>query len=261
MSTVKTAYHPNGQYIVTFREDQHTYIDNSDKSYTSGTGFVGRFFPKFDAKAISNKCSLGHNPKYAGRSPEDIRAEWLAEAKRRSSEGNNTHMYAEYLISGWSQEDLPAPISDRCTSMFAQVDRAVAGLLKRFVFVAAEMIIFSPGLGLSGMVDLIMFDSATNEILILDWKTNKNPLTTENIFQSGFPPIDHLQDTNKNHYILQLSLYRMILEREGYFPGVTGYRQALIHITPDSFKTIPLEYYEYEVQLMIEEIQHVKHIK
>jgi len=257
MTTIKTAYHPNGKHVITFREDRHTYIDNQGSRYLSGTGFVGRFFPKFDAVAISKKCSKGKNPKYAGRPPEDIRAEWLAEAKRGSSEGDNTHMYAEGLISGWPPGNLPAPISDRCSALFVQVERAVAGLLKRFVFIAAEMIIFSPDLGLSGMVDLVMFDPATNEILILDWKQNKE-IKTENIWQSGKAPIDHLEASDKSKYSLQLSTYQYIIDREGYFPGVAGYRRALIHITPDLFKTIPLEYYDYEVQLMIEEIQHVK---
>lgn len=246
----KRSYHPDGHHVILFREDRHTYTDNHGTRYLSGTSFTGRFFPKFDAEAVSIKCSQGDNPKYAGRSPEEIRAEWSAEARRGSSEGDNAHAYAEARISGWPEAQVPAPISDRCRGLFNQVDRAVAGLLSRFVFIGAEVVIFSPGLKLSGMVDLLMFDRVTNELLILDWKTNKE-ISRKNPWQSGLPPIDHLQATDVSKYTLQLSTYNYILAREGYFPTVSGYRRALIHLTPDHFEVIPLDYYEYEIEQML----------
>ncbi|MBI9090735.1 MAG: PD-(D/E)XK nuclease family protein [Desulfobacterium sp.] len=247
----KTAYHPDGDHVITFREGPHTYTDNHGTRYLSGTGFVGRFFGKFDAEAVSLRCSQGKNPKYAGRPPGDIRAEWSAEARRGSSEGDNTHEYAESQISSWPADRVPGPISDRCTALFVQADRAVAGLLSRFTFIGAEMVIFSPDLCLSGMVDLLMYDPSTNEILILDWKQNKE-ISRENPWQSGLPPIDHLQATDISKYTLQLSTYQYILDRESYFPTVSGFRRALIHLTPETFNAIPLDYYDYEVQQMIE---------
>jgi len=244
----KTAYHPDGQHVIMFREDRHTYTDNHGVKYISGTGFTGRFFPKFDAAAVSIKCSQGKNPKYAGRTPGEIRAEWSAEARRGSSEGDNAHAYAEARISGWPEAQVPAPISDRCKGLFNQVDRAVAGLLSRFVFIGAEVVIFSPGLKLSGMVDLLMWNPVTNTILILDWKTNKEFPSNINPFQHGTPPIEHLRDTAISHYSMQLSLYRMIIEKEKYFPNGFKFNQALIHLSPEKYTLIPLEYYEYEIE-------------
>jgi hypothetical protein len=248
----KKAYHPNGKAFITFREEPHTYIDNRGVQFLSGTSFVGQFFPKFDAEAVAVRCSKGKNPKYAGRDPKEIRAEWKAEGDRGSGEGDNTHLYAESKISDWPQSQIPAPISERCIKLFFQVDRAVTGLLKRFIFIAAEMVVFSPILGLSGMVDLVMYDPATNEILIFDWKQNKE------IKREGFQqekclsPIDHLQTSDISKYTLQLSTYQYIMDLEGYFPSVSGYRRALIHITPTNFIPISLDYYDYEVQVMLE---------
>ena len=213
----KVAHHPDGSHVITFEEGPHVYTDNRGVRYTSGTAFIGKFFGKFDAVAISTKCAMGRNPKYAGRPPGEIREEWSAEARRGQDEGTNVHEYAEGLISGWPLCDLPPPISERCERIFIQTEKAVKNLLNRFVFVGAEVIIFSPDMGLAGMIDLLMFDRATNEILILDWKQNK-AISTENPWQSGLPPIDHLQDTDIAHYSLQLSLYQAIMERENYFP-------------------------------------------
>lgn len=251
---MKKAYHPDKKSFIIFKEKYHQYIDNLGVSYTSGTTFIKPFFPKFDMIAMSEKCATGDNPKYAGRNPEEIRAEWKAEGERGSSEGDNTHEYAEGIMAGWDTSELPKPISERCMQLFKQVDKIAAWLKSKYQFIEAEKIVFSPHLGIAGMVDLIMLDPATQEILILDWKTNKT-LTIENVFQAAKTPISHLPDTHISKYTLQISLYEQIMVRENYFPCATGFRRALIHITPTAAIPIKLESYSYEIK---ELINHVK---
>lgn len=245
----KTAHHPDGHHTIKFGERWHTYEDNRGKRYTSGTKFVGQFFPKFDMVAVSKKCSNGKEPKYAGRTPEEIRNEWSENGRIASDEGTNLHEYAESLMAGWKPSRIPKPMSNRCKVVYKQIDIITAKLLNKFVFVCAEMIVFSPSLKISGMVDLVMFNPRTDTILILDWKTNKDNPTVENGFgKKAFPPVDHLDDTKLNHYRLQLSLYRYIMESEGYFPNITNYQQAIIHLSDKDYTVIPLEYYEYEIK-------------
>lgn len=253
--TDKRAYHPNGTAWIEFLEDPHTYIDNLGVRYLSGTSFCGQFFPKFNAESVSKRCAAGNNPKYAGRTPEDIRAEWAAEALRGSSEGDNTHMYAEGLMSGWPLEQVPEPISDRCRALFVQVRRAVKWLKSRFVFIAAEMVIFSPALGLSGMIDLVMFDPTFHTIFILDYKQNKEISRQGFRDETALSPIDHLQASDISKYGLQLSTYQYILDREKYFPNTVRYHRALIHLTPDNFQFIPLDFYDYEINLMLKSLK------
>ncbi len=251
---MKKAYHPDKKSFIIFKEKYHQYIDNLGVLYTSGTTFIKPFFPKFDMIAMSEKCATGDNPKYAGRNPEEIRAEWKAKGERGSSEGDNTHEYAEGIMAGWDTSELPKPISERCMQLFKQVDKIAAWLKSKYQFIEAEKIVFSPHLGIAGMVDLIMLDLATQEILVLDWKQNEE-ITIENFFQKALFPIEHLQDTHISKYSLQLSLYQHILEREQYYPQAKGYRRALIHISPDNVTPIKLENYSYEIK---ELINHVK---
>ena len=243
----KTAYHPDGIHSIRFNEYRHTYTDNYGVKYTSGTKFVGQFFPKFDAVSVSKMCAAGNNPKYADRSPEDIQAEWSVNGRQASDEGTNIHEYAEGLISGWDVKFLPRPMTDRCRAMYPHIKSIVARLLNLYQFIAAELIIFSPEWRLSGMIDLLMWDPATKAVLILDWKTNKDAPADTGSRQTGFPPLEHLPDNKLNHYRLQLALYRKIIEKEKYFPGVSNFRQGLIHLSPEKYTTIPLEYYEYEI--------------
>ena len=247
----KRAHHPDGHHTIKFGEKWHTYTDNHGTKYTSGTQFVGQFFPKFDMVAMSVKCSEGKNSKYAGRPPKEIRAEWSAEGDRGRTEGTLIHEYAEALMCDWPPEDMPVPMSERTTTMWPHVEAAVQELRRKYKFVAAEMIVFSPEFKLSGMVDLIMYDENTDEIIVGDYKQNK-ALSSGNTWQRGFPPLEHLGDSDMEHYTLQLGLYQYIMEKESYFPGVSGYRRELIHITPEGHKIIPLEeYYYYEICEMI----------
>jgi hypothetical protein len=252
MPAGKTAHHPDGVHSITFREDNHSYVDNNGKRYVSGTTFIKPFFPKFDAVAVSERCAAGDNPKYAGRDPGEIRAEWMAEGKRGSGEGDNVHTYIEAVLSGWPKFKQPRPISLRCAFLFWQARRAMRWLTvgRGLVFIACEMIVFSPSLGLAGSIDLLMYDQFRNEAVILDWKQNKEIKST-NQFQSAIEPIDHLQDTDISKYSLQLSLYQHIIEVENYFPGISGFRRGLIHLQPTSFTPIPIEDYNYEIRCML----------
>jgi len=195
---------------------------------------------------VSEKCAKSNNPKYKGRSPKEIRQEWKTEGDRGRNEGENLHTYVEALLL---KKETPFPISERCGHLFYQGGEAVEKLLKRFEFVAAEMIVFSPDLGIAGMIDLLMKDRAKNEIIIGDWKQNKE-IDTENQYQNLLHPIDHLQSTALHQYTLQLSLYQFLLERENYF-DVKGYRRALIHIMPEANRAIPLDDYRYEIMEML----------
>lgn len=247
----KVAYHPDGVHVIQFLEGPHTYRDNFGKKYLSGTSFVKKYFPQFDSASQATKCSNGKNPKYVGRNPQDILADWEAERVRGSSEGDNAHLYGEAVTAGWLIQNRPAPISDRCTKLFIQIDKAVHHLTVKMglIFIAAEMIVFSPRLGLSGMIDLLMFDPVLKIIWILDWKQNKK-ITAYNRWQSGYEPLSHLEQTDINTYTLQLSTYQYLLKNERYFPGLT-FKRALIYLNTRRYKLIPLEDYKYEVEEML----------
>ena len=253
----KTAYHPDGHHVITFREEPHTYTDSYGKQYFSVTSLTKQFFESFNAESQAIKCSKGSNPKYAGRNPDDILAEWEAERLRGSSEGDNVHAYAEAVMMERGDirspiDPMPEPISGRCGKLFAQVDRAIeylTGPSCRLNFVAAEMIVFSPELLLSGMIDLIMYHP-WGTLWILDWKQNKK-ITAHNQWRTGRGPLSHLEDTDINKYTLQLSIYQYLIKKERYFPYVKEIKRALIHLSEEAYRILPLQYFDREVRDML----------
>lgn len=243
---MKEAFHPTGLKI-RFKPENHQYIDSQNRIYTSATTFIGKFFPTFDKMAVARKCIENESPKYKGMSVDEILLAWEAEGERGRSEGTNVHEYAECVLAETAP---PAPISDRCEKLFKQIDRVVAELKPFYQWVGSEVILFDPETLLAGQADLIMYHQGLNQLIILDWKQNKR-ISTSNKFQSGFKPIDHLEDTDINQYSLQLSFYERLIRKGNYFPGIKSFNRALIHLSEDKFKIIQLEDYSYEIGEMI----------
>lgn len=251
----KTATHPSG-LTVEFNDENHTYIvKQTGQRLTSVTTFIGAFFPKFDTDTVAAKC-VG-KPKYKGLSADEIKQAWADESLRGRTEGTHVHFYAECLLNG-NFKDIPAPQSDREKLLFQQALLAVMRLEERFAFVGTEVIVFSPRLGIAGMIDLLMFDTRDAfDLIILDWKQNKE-ISTSNKYESAFSPIEHLSACDYHKYALQLNLYEKIIREEGYykFPGFAGVRKALVHLKPDAHPIIKIETggYQRDLDTMIESV-------
>jgi len=213
---------PSGD-VVQFNERAHRYTV-AGKPLTSVTKWTGSFSPAFDSERIAKLYAAKH-----GLKVPDVLAEWKQAGHRGANLGTIVHRYAECEFG-----NLPfdRPAYSKHEEYFQTVDRVIAKLLRRFYLIGAEIIVFSAKLGLAGTIDLLMRDPVNKDVLILDWKTNKE-ITTQNIYnQFALPPISHLDDCHINKYSLQLNTYKRIMQVENYYSGA-GFRMALIHLEND----------------------------
>jgi len=228
-----------------FKDRAHIYqIKETGQILTSGTTFVKKFFPKFDAVKVSNRIADKR-----GATPEALRREWAQAGSQAAVDGTAVHTHAEWLTTGRGIQPLSLG-NNRVHNLKKQNKRAVERLRKAgMVVVDAEMIIFSAALGIAGTVDLLLSDNQ-GYIIILDWKTNKE-LKSENPWAQGFGPLALLDDCNLNHYILQLSLYQYILEAENYFPAAKGFKRIIVHLTEEWAKPYKVKYMKNEIEAML----------
>lgn len=86
-------------------------------------------------------------------------------------------------------------------------------------------------------------------LAIYDWKRIEE-LKTENRFQSGLGPVEHLPDTNYWHYSLQLNVYRYILQKHyGYV--VSELALVVLHPNNTSWRVAKLNFMDEEVASMM----------
>lgn len=72
-------------------------------------------------------------------------------------------------------------------------------------------IIGDPELGVAGTVDTLLFSNVNGAWNIWEWKTGK--CNWVNSYEKLLPPFDDLDNCEWNRYSLQLSMYRLIVER------------------------------------------------
>lgn len=266
---LKLSQHPSG-IVIAFEDRRHIYyIDekngpamqdifgtshpiyrkvkscNGNFSFTSGTTFIHKFFQEFDKERISAAYAKKH-----GLNQQDVLDDWAKRGKDAREDGTATHDFAEHYILGHDPVMVAPDENQRVHNMQRTVLKAIEYLQRSYEFIEPEMVIASPELGVAGMLDLMAVNKKTGTKVIFDWKTNRQ-IKTENIWQSGYRPISHLQDTNFNHYNLQLNLYEYLGKNDGYFQKSERIDKTLIHITEDDFCLMPCFDMQKEIKNML----------
>ncbi len=236
---------------------------------------------------IARACArAGKNPnhknylKYKGYTASQLLAKWDRDRQKGCDIGNKKHNYLENSVKDAtsfksifgtkyisSNPDIPVQlytvnnIKDNPDSGILNLDYFVkAGVLdnypriyntiKHFVErgwrVYSEVAVYHNGYLISGLIDILLIKD--KEFIILDWKTNKDPIVFEGGYwehtrdgiRTGYKntddtlkyPLHKLGVSNGNKYALQLSLYAFLTECF----GLTFVRNILCHITHDVYK-------------------------
>jgi len=244
---LKIDYNPKGDKIV-FDDKWHSYTLENRHKCTSGTKFVHMFFPEFERDKIAAMTA-----KKRGVSVATIIAEWEYERDISCDLGNNTHLYSENLMLG---KELPKPKTPKQKLYFKNADAFIQKLLKRYDIVELEKIVFSYDNEVAGMVDLVLKNKRTGRIHIDDWKTNKKIDMYSRYNRRALYPIQHMDDCNYVHYILQLSLYKYLMHSEGYYAEDEIADVGRIYfINPKGVEIIKTPYAETEIKRMFKKFK------
>ena len=115
----------------------------------------------------------------------------------------------------------------------------------------SEVIVFSKELGIAGTIDVLVYNSEQDMYHLVDWKTNKR--IDKNSFRKKKGILEsskHLDDCNFNHYSLQLTFYRYILER---YYGLEIGSQTLFHLKEDNYEIFNVDYKSEDLISMLRE--------
>ena len=103
---------------------------------------------------------------------------------------------------------------------------------------------------LCGSIDMVFRRKSDGKFVIYDWKRSKE-IKSENSYESGLSPLEHLPDTNYWHYTMQLNVYKWILEKY-YGLEVADLYLVIIHPDQPSYRRMRLNIMTDEVEDMIE---------
>ena len=205
---------------IIFKEKDHIYesIDENlekDKiTWTSVTSLVGKFKPKFNAKAQAKKSCKNKRSKWYGLKPEEVINIWNKETERAIKLGNWYHNETEQRLLDFKtieregvEVPIIRPIVDGNGIKIASDQKLADG-------VYPEHLAYLKSAAICGQADLVTI--VNGKVNITDYKTNKEIKTKgftnwEGITSKMYKPLSHLDDCNLNHYNLQLSIYMYII--------------------------------------------------
>jgi ATP-dependent exoDNAse (exonuclease V) beta subunit len=256
--------HPRDAHIA-FDEPTHKYyVNGTCQGNISCTGFVHEFFGHFDAKKTIQKMRKSANwpnSKYFGRTDEEIMKEWSDSGKEASSAGTAMHLAIEQYMHGAYDQINPAIKDTPEWRYFLKFWEEHGGDLEPYrseweVFTDTVNVANETNGGserkikLCGSIDMVYRRKSDGKFVIYDWKRSKE-IKSDNPFQSGLAPLDHLPDTNYWHYTMQLNVYKWILENY-YGLEVADLYLVILHPDKPAYSRMRLNIMTEEVEDMIE---------
>ena len=252
MTLLHTNAHPRDADIQ-FDEPTHVYtVQGSSKGIISCTKFLHEFFGHFDAKGTIKKMMA--SPKWTeskwykpGITAKEIEEQWNANGREASGAGTAMHLAIEQFLNGSEHVILPHIKETTEWRYFMNFWREHGADLEPY---RTEWEVWSEDHKLAGQIDMVYRRKSDGKFLIYDWKRSKE-IKTENKFQTGLPPIQHLPDCNYWHYTLQLNVYRWFLENL-YGLEIDDMYLLVLHPDNKNYKRVRLNRMDDEVAAMLE---------
>jgi ATP-dependent exoDNAse (exonuclease V) beta subunit len=215
---------------IKFDANKHNYF-LGDKELRSVTNFIKVFQKPFDRDRIAQRTATKEN-----RSVAEVLAEWEAAGERARILGTTVHSHIEKVLRGEQNGQLSLdpflslntklPEIAAFDAFWSHLSPAVTCNRDRI-----EWVIGDTDLGLAGMVDAVFYSLDTGKYHIWDWKTGKFDL--ENQWENLLKPFDYLSASKLNIYSLQVSLYRLIIERN---TGLELGDSYIVHLSANGYQ-------------------------
>jgi hypothetical protein len=145
------AYNPRGVQI-RFDEAEHRYETDLINNFTSSSGIIHEFFPKFDAVEVSNRIAHKRNT-----TPEQLQLEWEQNANDACRYGTRCHLNMEGYLSN-KPELINQPENEKEEKTFKVCYDAACMLLNSFQVIQCEAILFSERFRIAGTTDVLLWD-------------------------------------------------------------------------------------------------------
>ena len=188
-------------------ENNHIYLINGKShiqlGYKSVTTFMEQFFEKFDANKIIDKYyekwQKNKHKKYFKKTKQDIIDLWEHKGKKAREKGLLIHKaFEDYVNKDEVYKD--------STEMLNFINWYDAEVSKPF---KTEYTVYGDKEKIIGNIDFVYYNKK-NELCIVDYKCSDVPSSYS--FGKRCVGID-MDDTKKSHHVLQLNLYKYLLEK------------------------------------------------
>lgn len=239
-----------------FYPEDHHYECKGKRVGISVTRLIEDYTNKFDQQGMAELVAARD-----GKKVTQVLKEWEYKNKFACEKGSTCHEYAQ---SRWSFEEWLLLPFDKSVGYLAAVNKITDQAdnfyndYKDFLeHLADEFVIGSEEYDIASAVDHLFINKLTGDVILVDYKTNSklggynDDGKQEKYAKPMKIPLQHLKDLTINHYYIQLSIYKYLIEK---YTDVKIKEMIIVYMSEniDNYKIIEVPYMKNEVEQILE---------
>lgn len=240
----------------TFEEDTHTYYCNGKKVGIGVTSLIGLYANKFDEQSVAEMVAQKQNKEVI-----EILDEWHYKRDFSCEKGTTIHEYTQSLFSKNEWQIRPFDNSKKYLEVVDKIKQHSINYYNdykdRYIHIKDELLIGVEWANVSSAIDHLFYDIVDKGVIIVDYKTNSymdgyfnNP--NKKVYKKYMMiPFEDTLDNSYEHYKIQLSIYKYILQE---LIGIPVLKTEIVYLTEnkDNYEVIQIPYKKEKAKLMLE---------
>lgn len=233
-----------------FFENGHYYEYKGKRVGISVTRFIEQYCNEFDAQAVSEKVAIKQS-----KTVQEVLDEWDYKNKFACAKGSTCHEYAQSLWSGNEYSELLFDGSIEYINSVNKIQNQAKQFYKDYQdhleHLADEFVVGSPEYDICSAIDHLFINKLTGGLVLVDYKTNSDIHKTEKYAKDMKVPLSHLKDYTLNHYFIQLSIYRYLVEK---YTNLKIEEMFIVYFSEniENYEIIEIPYLKKEVEKILE---------
>lgn len=248
---------------IKFHEKGHFYTLDDYRFGISATSLIETYAQEFDSNSVSQMVANKR-----GITQQEVLNEWKKENEFSCIKGSCIHLKAQSLWMNTNYEIDYNKIDDNIDKerlkkeydiMSKQAINFYDDYKDIYDMIQDEFIVWSKEFDIAGSIDGIMYNKYTQQCCILDFKSNKDLQFESKYHKKMKVPLHKLDDVNGQHYYIQLSIYKYLIEK---YTNIKVDELFIVYFNTNAkdYEIIPIPYMEKEV-IKILENRRVKDMK
>ena len=241
-----------------FYKENHTYTYKGKPISIGATGLIEQYTQEFDAETIAEKVAIK-----SGKKRQEVLDEWQYKNDFSKAKGSTCHEFAQSLWSGekWREDlfDKSQEYANAVIKIGLQATNFKLDYQDRLEHLADEYVIGSEEYNLASAIDHLFINKLTGGLVLVDYKTNSDIHKNERYAKNMKVPLTHLKDTTLNHYAIQLSIYKYLVEK---YTNLKIEEMFIVWFSEniENYQIIEVSYLKKEVEKILEN-RRVKNMK
>ena len=235
-----------------FFEQDHHYEYKGERVGISVTKLIEDYTNEFDAEAVAEKVATKEN-----KTIQEVLDEWKQKNEWSCKKGSVIHQLiqdrwkyfnANFVIPSMFYSEEQYEILHKLSLQTLNFKNDYQDRLEHL---ADEFVIGSEEYDIASAIDHLFINKLTGGLVLVDYKTNSDIHKTEKYAKDMKVPLQHLKDYTLNHYYIQLSIYKYIVEK---YTNLKIEEMFIVYMSEniENYEIIEIPYLKDEVKMILE---------